>query len=122
MIQEIMTTFVLFVVVEKKDIAKLNESVELEHAVKKSKIPIILGIGHKSDTMKFADYVAKECINPIEAAYFINECFMRLRSEKKIVSMQAIYGVSTYSFVLRSVKLCTSSTRSPSTPLLSARK
>ena len=62
-------------------------------AVRSSTIPIILGIGHANNSFpNLAKYVAKECINPTEAAYFLNERVERLINniEKKRILCETI--------------------------------
>ena len=65
------------------DIDRFNNSKELENAIRESNIPIILGIGHKRDTLSYANLAAEDCINPTAAAYFINEKFEQLKNDIK---------------------------------------
>ena len=65
------------------DDIKNIDTEELADAVRNSEIPIILGIGHTNNKLSFGKYAVKECRNPTEAAYYINERFERLESEIK---------------------------------------
>ena len=78
------------------ELSNFEKSVELTKAIKESKLPIILGIGHSKNTFDFAQYVAQECINPTAAAYFINERFETLRAdiEKKLLISEQYIGES----------------------------
>jgi len=75
-----------------KEMAIYNENDDLALSIKKSKIPIILGIGHKNNTFSFDKYATQVCINPTAAAYFINERFKQLQTdiEKKMLLCESI--------------------------------
>lgn len=74
-------------------IKQYNTNETLLQAIRSSTIPIILGIGHANNSFpNLAKYVAKECINPTEAAYFLNERVERLINniEKKRILCETI--------------------------------